>query len=176
MRNACLHIGLVVALVGTACSSAPVASEPATDQALLREAAAAVDPAQLRATITRLVGFGTRHTLSETRSETRGIGAARRWVQSRFVALGRECGNCLEVVTPSQVFTNARVPNPTEVMDIVAIQRGSGDPNRVILITGHLDSRVSDIMNFTSDAPGANDDASGVAAVMEAARILSKHK
>ena len=61
-------------------------------------------------------------------------------------------------------------------MDIVAIQRGTGDPNRVILITGHLDSRVTDIMNFTSDAPGANDDASGVAAVIEAARVLSKHK
>jgi hypothetical protein len=176
MRNACLHIGVWLVCCLMALQPAAAAGEPATEQALLRDVAAAVNPAELHATISKLVSFGTRHTLSETRSETRGIGAARRWVQSRFVALSGECGNCLEVVTPSQVFTTARVPQPTEVMDIVAIQRGSSDSNRVILITGHLDSRVSDIMNFTSDAPGANDDASGVAAVMEAARVLSKHK
>jgi len=175
MRNLRLHIGLSLACCVAALHNA-AAREPATDQPLLREVAAAVSPAELHTTIARLVSFGTRHTLSETDSETRGIGAARRWVQSRFNALSRECGNCMQVVTPSQKFTGARIPAPTEVMDIVAIQRGVGDPNRVILITGHLDSRVSDIMNFFSDAPGANDDASGVAAVMEAARILSKHK
>ena len=152
------------------------AAEPPTEQPLLREIAASVSASELRATIETLVGFGTRHTLSDTRSETRGIGAARRWVQSRFGGLARECGGCLEVVTPSQVFTGARVPQPTEVMDIVAIQRGTGDPDRVIIITGHLDSRVTDIMNAGSDAPGANDDASGVAAVIEAARLLSRHK
>ncbi|WP_374565558.1 M20/M25/M40 family metallo-hydrolase [Ideonella sp.] len=153
-----------------------IAAEPATDQSLLREAAAAVSPAELKATIQTLVGFGTRHTLSDTVSDTRGIGAARRWVQRRFGELSRQCGQCLEVVTPSQTFTGPRMPQPTEVMDIVAIQRGSSDANRVILITGHLDSRVSDIMNSTSDAPGANDDASGVAAVLEAARVLSKQR
>src|SRR5204862_8070981 len=105
-----------------------------------------------------------------------GIGAARRWVQSRFVALGKECGGCLEVVTPSQVVTGRAVPQPTEVMDIVAIQRGSSEPNRVVMVTGHPDSRVSDAMNFANDAPGANDDGSGVAAVMEAARGLSKQR
>jgi hypothetical protein len=113
--------------------------------------------------------------MSQTRSDSRGIGAARRWVQSRFASLSADCGNCLEVVTPSQVVTGPRLPQPTEVMDIVAVQRGSSDSNRVILITGHLDSRVSDIMNFSADAPGANDDGSGVAAVIEAARVLSKH-
>ncbi|HET7793380.1 MAG TPA: M28 family metallopeptidase, partial [Rhizobacter sp.] len=117
-----------------------------------------------------------RHTLSDTKSDTRGIGAARRWVQARFVAMAKECGGCLEVVTPSQTISGARIPKPTEVMNVVAIQRGSGDPQRVIVITGHLDSRASDVMDFTSDAPGANDDASGVAALMEAARVLSKHK
>jgi len=136
--------------------------------------AAEVSPAELQGTLARLVGFGTRHTLSDTRSETRGIGAARRWVQSRFAAIGRACGGCLEVVTPSQTVTGPRIPQPTEVMDIVAIQRGSRDPQRVIVITGHLDSRVTDILDATSDAPGANDDASGVAAVMEAARVLSR--
>jgi Zn-dependent M28 family amino/carboxypeptidase len=129
---------------------------------------------ELRATITALVGFGTRHTLSDTKSDTRGIGAARRWVKARFERIGHDCGGCLEVVTPSQVFTGKRAPRPTEVMDVVAIKRGSGDPDRVIVITGHLDSRVSDVMDATHDAPGANDDASGVAALIEAARLLSQ--
>ncbi|HMC15995.1 MAG TPA: M28 family peptidase [Albitalea sp.] len=175
MRNACLHFGLLL-VAAAACDPAAAAGEPAGEQALLRKAAAAVQPNDLKSTITTLVSFGTRHTLSETLSQTRGIGAARRWVQARFVALGRECGGCLDVVTPSQVVTGRDIPQPTEVMDIVAIQRGSSEPNRVVMITGHVDSRVSDGMNFTSDAPGANDDGSGVAAVMEAARVLSKHR
>lgn len=175
MRNAFWHIGVLMA----ACLVPPAnaaASEPAREQPLLRDVVAAVSPVELKATISTLVGFGTRHTLSETGSDARGIGAARRWVQGRFAALSAQCGHCLEVVTPSQTISGPRIPQPTEVMDIVAIQRGSGDPNRVILITGHLDSRVSDIMNSTSDAPGADDDASGVAAVMEAARVLSKYR
>ena len=168
-----LNRPLLAALCLVAFSSVGQAAEPA---ALFNEVSAAVSPSELQATITRLVAFGTRHTLSDAKSDTRGIGAARRWVQSRFGALSKECGGCLEVVTPSQTVTGARVPQPTEVMDVVAIQRGSTDPNRVIVITGHLDSRVSDIMNSTSDAPGANDDASGVAALMEAARVLSKYR
>jgi hypothetical protein len=142
----------------------------------LEELAGQVSEAELHATIEHLVGFGTRHTLSDTQSDTRGIGAARRWVKSRFEAMSRDCGGCLQVVTPSQVVTGVRIPKPTEVMDIVAIQRGTEDPGRVIVISGHLDSRVTDVMNATSDAPGANDDASGVAAVMETARVLSKQR
>ncbi len=145
----------------------------------LRALAEAPSQAQLRATITRLVGFGTRHTLSDTKSDTRGIGAARRWVKSRFEAISKSCGGCLEIVTPSQVVSGERIPTPTEVMDIVAIKRGSDDPaphkiGRVIVMSGHLDSRVTDIMNNHSDAPGADDDGSGVAALIEAARLLSK--
>ena len=140
----------------------------------LHALASAPSEAELRATISALVGFGTRHTLSDTRSDTRGIGAARRWVKARFEQIGRDCGGCFEVVTPSQVFTGERSPKPTEVMDVVAIKRGDGDPDRVIVITGHLDSRVTDVMDATHDAPGANDDASGVAALIEAARLLSK--
>lgn len=136
--------------------------------------AQAPSEAELRATITRLVGFGTRHTLSDTKSDTRGIGAARRWVKARFEAISRDCGGCIEVVTPAQVFSGKRIPVPTEVMEVVAIKRGQRDPQRVIVMSGHLDSRVSDVMNASSDAPGANDDASGVAAVIEAARLLSK--
>ena len=175
MPNAFLHIGVLTGACFMPLVNAP-ASERATEQPLMREVAAAVSPAELNSTIGTLVSFGTRHTLSETSSASRGIGAARRWVQGRFTEMSARCGNCLEVVTPSQTFSGPRMPQPIEVMDVVAIQRGSSDANRVILITAHLDSRVSDIMNSTSDAPGANDDASGVAAVMEAARVLSKHR
>lgn len=162
-----------LALAGVLVTAPAVGAEPT---AVLGEAASAVKPEALRETVTRLVGFGTRHTLSDTRSDTRGIGAARRWVQSRFEAVSRDCGGCLEVSTPSQVVTGSRIPQPTEVVNVVALQRGTGDPHRVIIITGHLDSRASDVMDATSDAPGANDDASGVAALMEAARVLSRHK
>ncbi len=135
-----------------------------------------VSPAELRATITTLVGFGTRHSLSDTRSETRGIGAARRWAASRFAAISQDCGGCLTVETPSVTVTGKRVARPTEIVDMLAIQRGTGDPDRVVIIAGHIDSRNSDPLDATGDAPGANDDGSGTAAVLEAARVLSTRK
>jgi len=160
--------------IGVCAQSSPAPVAYPHEQPGLHALATAPSEARLHDTIARLVGFGTRHTLSDTRSDKRGIGAARRWVKGQFEAISRDCGGCLEVVTPSQVFTGERIPKPTEVMDVVAIKRGSSDPDRVIVMTGHLDSRVTDIMNSTSDAPGANDDASGVAALMEAARLLSR--
>ncbi|WP_374573304.1 M20/M25/M40 family metallo-hydrolase [Phenylobacterium sp.] len=166
-------LGLALAAAAPAAGAAP---GPSGEQALLHQAAAQVSPERQKAIITRLVGFGTRHTLSDTRSDTRGIGAARRWVASEFTALAKDCGGCLTVATPSQVMSGKRVPTPTEVMDVLAIQPGTEGSKRVVVISGHLDSRVSDVMNATSDAPGANDDGSGVAAVMEAARVLSKFK
>ncbi|MDV2687282.1 hypothetical protein RYX56_23325, partial [Alkalihalophilus lindianensis] len=86
-----------------------------------------------------------RHTLSETASDTRGIGAARRWVEREFQTISRDCGGCLEVVLPSDTVTAPRIPTPTEVVNVVAIQRGTTDPDRVIVISGHLDSRVTDV-------------------------------
>jgi hypothetical protein len=164
------------ALAAVLAASTSNAQPMPAEHALLAELAGQVSPERQHATITRLVSFGTRHTLSDTRSPTRGIGAARRWVASEFQAMSKDCGGCLTIETPAETVTGRRVPNPTEVMDVLAIQRGTTDPNRVIVISGHIDSRVTDVQNFTSDAPGANDDASGVAAVMEAARVLSKHK
>ena len=150
---------------------------PATEPANLRDLADQVSTDELHATIAKLVGFGTRHTLSDTKSEKRGIGAARRWVKSKFEAYSKDCGGCLQIETPAQTLNDGkRVPRPTEIMDVIAIQRGVGDANRVVLITGHIDSRIGDVMNAKSDAPGANDDGSGTAAVIEAARVLSKHK
>lgn len=171
-----LPLVLVAGLLLTTPTLAAEVPAPSTDQPLLRAVAADVDPKALESTIRSLVGFGTRHTLSETQSDTRGIGAARRWVKTRFEAISKDCGGCLTIETPSEVVTGRRVPTPTEVMNVLAIQKGTTDPDRVIIIAGHLDSRVSDVMDFTSDAPGANDDASGVAAVIEAARILSEHR
>ncbi len=162
-------------LFGSTLSFAAAVSPPALprEQPALHALADAPSEQQLRTTITALVGFGTRHTLSDTTSNKRGIGAARRWVKSRFEAIAHDCGGCLDVVTPAQTFTGERAPGSVEVMDVVAIKRGKRDPQRVIVITGHLDSRVTDVMNITSDAPGANDDASGVAALIETARLLS---
>jgi Zn-dependent M28 family amino/carboxypeptidase len=153
-----------------------VAAASSVEQPRLREIAGAPDPEQLRATIEALVGFGTRHTLSDTASPTRGIGAARRWAQSRFEQISHDCGSCLAVFAPSQSVTGVRAPQGAEIVDVVAIQKGSNDRERVMVLTGHIDSRVSDVMNASADAPGADDDASGVAVVIEAARILSRYK
>jgi Zn-dependent M28 family amino/carboxypeptidase len=169
MRTAAL--ALLAALLASAASAQPLGGEHST----LKDIAGSVSEARQRATIEALVGFGTRHTMSDTKSDKRGIGAARRWVAAKFTSISKDCGGKLTVATPSQTFTNNRVPTPTEVMDVLAIQKGTSDPNRVIVISGHLDSRVTDVMNATADAPGANDDASGVAAVIEAAQVLCRH-
>jgi len=152
------------------------APPPPSPDAKLRAIVAPVSQAQLRHTIESLVSFGTRHTLSSQTDPKRGIGAALEWARGEFQRDSAACGNCLTIVDPSETFTGARIPTPTRVRDMVAIQRGTERPNDVVIIQGHIDSRVTDIMNSTSDAPGANDDGSGVAAVLEAARILSKHK
>lgn len=168
---------LVISSLVAATVTAADAPPPPVEHPEFRAIVAAVDPVQLQATLTRLVGFGTRHTLSDVRSSTRGIGAARRWVQARFEQISKDCGGCLQVITPSQIFTGERMPKEgAEVLDVVAIQKGTSDPERYVVMTAHLDSRASDIMDATSDAPGADDDGSGVAAVLESARVLSKYK
>jgi len=145
--------------------------------ATLGQIAGAVSSARLESTVRTLVGFGTRHTLSDTLSATRGIGAARRWVRTEFERISAGCGGCLEILDVSEMYEGlARVPGPTNVVNIVAIQRGTSDPGRYVLLSGDIDSRVSDIMNATDSSPGANDNASGVAAVLESARVLSGHR
>jgi hypothetical protein len=134
----------------------------------------AISPRRIEADLRALVGFGTRHTLSDTLSATRGIGAARRWIKAEFERISAACGGCLEVRYVSEVYQGLpRVPDPTNIVSVIAVQRGTGDPDRYVLVGGHFDSRVSDVMNVRDSAPGANDDASGVAAVLEAARVLS---
>lgn len=139
----------------------------------------AIEPSSERiySDIQTLVDFGTRHTLSETKSDTRGIGAARRWIFAEFEKISKECGGCLEVIYVSDTISGKRrIPDPTEVVSVLAIQKGSIDPNRYVMMSGDIDSRVTDPLNGTSDSPGANDNASGMAGVIEAARILSKRK
>ena len=136
----------------------------------------APDPARLKATVERLVSFGTRHTLSSASDPRRGIGAARRWGAAEFEKIAKGCGGCLTIETIADRFTGPRAPDGVEVVDVLAIQKGTGDPNQVVIVAGHIDSRVSDVMNATSDAPGANDNASGTALVIEAARVLAGEK
>ena len=131
---------------------------------------------QMRRTIERLVSFGTRHTLSSQTDPRRGIGAALNWTEQELRRYSAACGNCLEVARASEVMEGRRLPAPTRITNVFAIQRGTERPNDVVIITGHIDSRVSDPMDAMKDAPGANDDGSGTAAVIEAARVLSKHK
>lgn len=147
------------------------------DQQQLHDINQAVSAANIEKDIKKLVSFGTRHTLSETDSDTRGIGAARRWIKAEFEAISKACGGCLEVYYQSEVISGEkRIPNPTEVVSVIAIQRGQTDPNRYVMMSGDIDSRITDVMNFTDDAPGANDNASGLAGTLEAARVLSKYK
>jgi hypothetical protein len=146
------------------------AASPPSPDAKLRAIVAPVSGAHMKATVEKLVSFGTRHTLSSQTDPKRGIGAALDWTQGQFRALG------LPTERPCDTFSGDRIPKPTRVCDMVAIQRGTERPNDVVIITGHIDSRVTDILNADAFEPGANDDGSGVAAVMEAARVLSKHK
>lgn len=132
---------------------------------------------QLEYYIRQLAGFGTRHTFSDTVSNSRGIGAARRWIKAEFEQISEDCGGCLEVFYVSGIVEpQRRVPEATNVVNVVAIQRGYADPNRFVLMSGDIDSRVSDPNDGTSDSPGANDNASGMAGAIEAARILSKYQ
>lgn len=128
--------------------------------------------------VENLANFGTRHTLSDTLSETRGIGAARRWIKKSFEQISADCGNCLEVFEQKNMFKadGRRLTRDVWINNIVAIQRGSVHPNRFVIMSGDIDSRVSDPNNFTSDSPGANDNATGMAGAIEAARVLSKYR
>jgi Zn-dependent M28 family amino/carboxypeptidase len=147
------------------------------DQAQLHAIQQQISEKRIEQDIRKLVSFGTRHTLSETKSDTRGIGAARRWIKSEFDTISKACGGCLKVYFQSQTIQGEkRIPDATEVISVIAVQTGSTDPNRYVMMSGDIDSRISDVMNFTDDSPGANDNASGVAGTLEAARILSQYR
>ena len=135
----------------------------------------APSPARLRADVAAMVGFGTRNTLSSATDPKRGIGAARNWAAARFEAIGRDCGGCITVERIARSFTGPRAPNGVVVENVLGIQKGR-DPGRVVIIGAHIDSRGTDVLDTAKDAPGANDNASGVALVLEVARHLSKER
>jgi len=139
----------------------------------------AISADNIKSYVKTLTEFGTRNTFSDTISETRGIGAARRWIKSEFDKISSDCKNCLNVFYQKDLVTkegNRRVPKDAYVVNVVAIQKGTKYPNKYIIMSGDIDSRASDTMDFTTDAPGANDNASGMAGTMEAARVLSKYQ
>jgi acetylornithine deacetylase/succinyl-diaminopimelate desuccinylase-like protein len=134
-----------------------------------------IDPARINKTITTLVSFGTRSTLSDKISNaTHGIGGARDWIAKEMRSYIASSGGKLSVTVPSYIQQPAsRIPVATNISDVVATLTGSTDPGRIYVISGHYDSRVTDVEDFTSNAPGANDDASGVAVMLESVRVMS---
>lgn len=161
-------------------SSAPAGSAAAASSGSApAELAAAIDPARLQATVVKLVSFGTRHTLSDAGSETRGIGAARRWLAAEFAALTRLPGSRLQPFEDAFVApVQRRVPRAVEIVNVGAVLPAA-NPSRAkeaVVVTGHYDSRRSDVLDATGDSPGANDDASGTALVLEMARAFAPLK
>jgi len=139
---------------------------------------AEVSAKEIEASITKLVSFGTRNTMSDTVSDSRGIGAARRWIKGRFEEISKECKNCLTVEyqrTLVEGDEKTRIKNDTWVVNVIAVQKAIPATNRYVIISGDIDSRASDPTDGVTDAPGANDNASGMAAVIETARVLSKY-
>ncbi len=169
---------LFLALAGPVLVSGADLAEPSPNPEIA-QVVRQISPQKIEASIRQLVGFGTRHTLSETQSETRGIGAARRWIEAEFQAYAKDSGGRLQVAMDE--FTQPpgpRNPQPVQVVNVVATLPGEQPEARarIYVVSGHYDSRVTDVMNATADAPGADDDASGVAAVLEMARVMSQKK
>ncbi len=153
---------------------------PPADDGRITQIVADVSADRIARDIRTLVSFGTRHTLSDTASATRGIGAARRWIKGEFERISATCGGCLDVFYVAETFpAGARrlhTSRATTIVNVVAIQRGGADPNRIVVMSGDIDSRISNPMNYTDSAPGANDNASGIAGTLEAARVLTRHR
>lgn len=155
-----------------------VASIKAQTDTRMYEIIENINSERIKKDITTLASFGTRHSLSDTISKTRGIGAARRWIHSEFEKISSDCDDCLDIFYQKNWVkkNNRRIIRDVMIVNVVAIQKGTKYPNRYIIMSGDIDSRVSDPNDYTSDSPGANDNASGMAGTIEAARVLSKYK
>ncbi|GMN01462.1 M28 family peptidase [Erythrobacter sp. MTPC3] len=166
------RLALIAALV-----SAPLAAHDEADT-IDTKLAQQVSEERLRADMDQIVRFGTRHTLSTQTDPERGIGAAVNWALDEFRRIGATCDNCFEVQSVERLIQpdGRRIPQPTLIRNAVAIQRGTQRPDEVIIVQGHYDSRVTDPLNGTDDAPGANDDGSGSVMILEASRILSQQE
>jgi hypothetical protein len=179
MKKAVLVFALLSLLASAYGQSDKSSASRSAPNPMIQKIAREISAANIEAIIRKLAGFHTRHTLSETESETRGIGAARRWIKSELERYSREAGGRLQVEMDE--FTQpagGRIPRPTQIVNVVATLPGAQaeSKDRIYVVSGHYDSRASDGMDATSAAPGANDDASGTAAVMEMARVMSKYQ
>jgi hypothetical protein len=171
-----LLAGLIAASTGSAFAAQPAAPNVTRHQAEIDKIVSEVSPKRIEGYVRKLVSFGTRHTMSDTTSETTGIGAARRWIKSELERCG--AGTRMQVAFDGHTApAGGRLSRPTEIVNVVATLPGTQaeSKDRMYVVTGHYDSRVTDVMNFTDTAPGANDDASGTAAVMELACVMAKH-
>src|SRR5580700_4888273 len=185
-KKLCLAgMSLVLAFGGLSAQEKPasIASEPMAVDSRIAAALQQVSADRIRANIEKLVSFGTRSTISAQDPAAiaagRGVGAAREWIKSEFERYAQDCGGCLEVKTDSFTEPAAdRIPQPIEITNVYAVLNGTDVENakRIVLVTGHYDSRNSDILDVKGDAPGANDDGSGTAVSLECARVLSKLK
>lgn len=176
MRCLSLPIGFLFLFLSASSLSAQPGQAPPQVDPRVYDIASAPSAERLEADIRALAGFGTRNTFSDTLSETRGIGAARRWIKARFDEISAGCGGCLEVSYQRMLVpASGRVPEDTWVVNVVAIQRGTAFPNRYVIMTGDIDSRASSGSDPVTDAPGANDNATGTAGTLEAARILTRY-
>ena len=163
----------------TSVACAARAPNVARHQAQIDQIVAAISAQRIEAYVRKLVSFQTRHTMSDTVSDTTGIGAARRWIKSELKRCGAQAGGRLQVTYDSHVApVSARISKPTEIVNVVATLPGTqaGSAERLYVVSGHYDSRNTEIMDADGNSPGANDDASGTAAVMEMACVMAQHK
>lgn len=168
----------VLVLAVSGCFNIIIAQSPPQSDQKIYDIIESVSADRIEADIRSLANFGTRHTLSDTVSQTRGIGAARRWIKDQFDEVSTSCNGCLDVKYHKGLVKageSRRIPEDTWIVNVMAIKKGSRYPNRYIIMSGDIDSRVSDPLDGSSDSPGANDNASGMAGVIEAARVLSKY-
>lgn len=178
--NSCIRLGfLFFFLIATTANAQEKWVIPGNIDPRIADIAQATSAERIEKDIQQLVSFGTRNTFSDTLSETRGIGAARRWIKAEFDRISAACGNCLEVFYQRTLVPaegNRRIPKDTWIVNVIAIQRGTSFPNRYIIMSGDIDSRASNGSDGVIDAPGANDNATGMAGALEAARVLTQYR
>jgi len=165
----------VIAPASAASASVGSANTTGNFDPALRALISQIDPNRIQATIEKLVSFGTRNTLSSQTDPNRGIGAATDWVFGQMQGFAAASNGNMTVQKQSFTQTSG-LPTPTQITNNIATLQGTASPERFYVVTGHLDSRCSDVLDFTSDAPGADDDGSGVALVLELVRLFATHQ
>lgn len=175
-----MKIKILAALALSLCVSAPASFAQKSKEKLnpeINKMLKEISAKRIETDIRRLVSFGTRNTNSEQDNPTRGIGAARDWIFAEFQKISNDCAGCLTVEKQTYLQPKAnRIPEPINITNVLATLKGSTDPARVYVVSGHYDSMCGNPSDGKCDAPGANDDASGTAAVIELARVMSKQK